>query len=70
MTIGVQRRLDAWYMGYACALAGIWRNHHDAQAVEHAMKLDGVTLQQLCAAGVEAYDLDAIAAALSNRRAA
>jgi hypothetical protein len=61
-----QKIRDEWYVGYACALASIWRNHHAGQDVRDAMRHDGITLEHLRDAGVEKYDLDAIREALSR----
>lgn len=48
---------DAFYKGYAAALAGLVRWHNEpTQAIDIA-RMEGVTLAQLKAAGVGEYDL-------------
>lgn len=46
-----QKIRDEWYVGYACALASIWRNHHAGQDVRDAMRHDGITLEHLAGRG-------------------
>lgn len=70
---------DPWYLGYAAALAEIWRLHHDGQLVRHILTAGGLTLKHLELGGVEERDLAAIRdaclgtrseASLVDRRAA
>jgi hypothetical protein len=56
--------VDDWYVGYACALAEIWRLHHDGQMVRHILTAGGVTLKHLEESGVDEFDLAAIRAAV------
>jgi len=51
---------DPWYLGYATALAEIWRLHHDGQMVRHILTASGLTLKHLEWGGVEEFDLAAI----------
>jgi hypothetical protein len=51
---------DPWYLGYATALAEIWRLHHDGQMVRHILAAGGLTLKHLELGGVEERDLAAI----------
>lgn len=51
---------DPWYLGYATALAEIWRLHHDGQMVRHILTAGGLTLKHLELGGVDEYDLAAI----------
>jgi hypothetical protein len=51
---------DPWYLGYATALAEIWRLHHDGQIVRHILMAGGLTLKHLELGGVEECDLAAI----------
>ena len=61
------RKRDEFLCGYALALATGWRAHRDRCMVQHTMKGDGITIEMLEAAGVEAYDLAAIRAAWAPR---
>lgn len=47
-------------LGYATALAEIWRLHHDGQMVRHILTASGLTLKHLEWGGVEEFDLAAI----------
>lgn len=48
---------DAWFQGYAAALAGLVRWHNEpTQAIDIA-RMEGVTLKHLKDAGVDNYDL-------------
>lgn len=51
---------DPWYLGYAAALAKIWRVHHDGQMVRYILTASGLTLKHLELGGVEERDLAAI----------
>ncbi len=51
---------DPWYLGYATALAQIWRLHHDGQLVRHVLAAGGLTFKHLELGGVEGRDLAAI----------
>lgn len=55
---------DDWYLGFASALAEIWRLHHDGQMVRHLMTANGITLKHFTEAGVDDIDMEAIGRAL------
>ncbi len=59
---------DPWYLGYATALAQIWRLHHDGQMVRHILAASGLTFKHLELGGVEECDLAAIRDACLNTR--
>lgn len=59
---------DPWYLGYATALAEIWRLHHDGQLVRHILTARGLTLKHLERGGVGEYDLAAIRDACLDRQ--
>lgn len=50
----------AWLRGFAAALGAVQRFYDRGTIVAEVMKHDGVTLADLKAAGVEAFDLDPI----------
>lgn len=58
---------DPWYLGYAAALAEIWRMHHDGQMVRHLLQSSGITIKHLELGGVDVYDMAAIEAACRPR---
>lgn len=55
---------DDWYLGFASALAEIWRMHRDGSMVRHILTSTGVTIKHLENGGVDDYDLGAIRAAV------
>lgn len=55
---------DPWFLGYAAALADVWRLHRDGQMVRHILVAGGLTLKHLEEGGVEDFDLAAIADAV------
>lgn len=59
---------DPWYLGWAAALAEIWRMHRDGQMVRHIMTSSGVTYKHLEQAGVDELDLSAIREACLRSR--
>jgi hypothetical protein len=48
---------DVWMRGFATALASMWRLHHDPQMVHAVLRHNGLTVEDLRAAGVDEYDL-------------
>lgn len=66
--MGEQR--DDFTRGYACAIARIWRDNHDAQTVQELLKTFAADHRGLRIAfvenGVDYYDLQAIDAAVSS----
>lgn len=57
---------DEWTCGYAAGLAAAWRTDRSGSMVKLALVGDGLTLDKLRAAGVEAFDLDALTEAIGN----
>jgi hypothetical protein len=57
---------DPWYLGYAAALAAVWRLHHDGQMVRHVMIAGGLSMKHLEEGGVDELDLAAIRAAIAS----
>lgn len=59
---------DDWYLGFASALAQIWRLHHDGQMVRHILSASGIMLKHFESAGVDEFDLSAVREAIRGRR--
>ena len=59
---------DEWCRGYAAALASVYRNHRDAQAVRDAMVGDGITVEALKQARVSDYDMKVIELCMAAKR--
>lgn len=51
---------DPWFLGYAAALADVWRLHREGSIVRHILDAGGLTLKHLEEGGVEDFDLAAI----------
>lgn len=60
---------DDWYLGFACALAEIWRLHHDGSMIRHLLSKSGISIKHLEDAGVDEFDLAAIQNAMARRGA-
>ena len=58
---------DDWLCGFGCALAQIWRLHHDGQMVRHIMSANGLPLHLFESAGLDDFDLQALRAAVAGR---
>ncbi len=57
---------DDWLCGYAAALGAIRRLYQADTMVVQTLICDGLTIEQLEAAGAEQFDLDAIREAHSD----
>lgn len=61
-------RSDEWYVGFASAIAQIWRLYGDGKLVRHLVRASGLSLKHFEDAGVDEFDLAAICTALYGRR--
>jgi hypothetical protein len=59
--------IDPWFHGFACALAEVWRLHHDGQMVGHILTASGITYTSLVHAGCDELDLESIRQAIERR---
>jgi len=59
---------DEWFLSFACALAQIWRLHHDGQMIRHILTSCGISLKHLENAGIDDLDLAALQAAIYPRQ--
>jgi hypothetical protein len=57
--------VDDWLVGFGCALAQIWRLHHDGQMVRHIMSANGLPLDLFESAGLDEFDMKALRAAVN-----